>query len=501
MNLRLVFKKIHFKAIFFELFFLGLLVFSITYVAFFNVIFQPFVFILLGPLVLWMFYKLPEVKKSPDHLIRKLFFLWLPTTILWPYFVVVQLPGIDLHPSRVMLLLLIVLWVYFFFKSAHFRQRFTEHNEVYRFFSVFVLLLILSKLSGLFLSSYFSVSLNGFFKELTEAFIPAILALILIKDRLTLDKLLSILAWVGVVVIVIGLWEYRIQTTVFSAYLPGFLTGSKEHIVLSIEPKVRDGEYRLQSLFGHPLSYAQYLALVFPLFAYQYLNASLHRFKFFWAGMMVLLAFVMFGTGSRSVLPALFIEFGVLLLVLLVVYLKNNKASFLGWAYVVSSPIVLVGGLLAFIKGRSAFMGGSDLAYSSTQARYEMWDLGMQRVLEKPIQGVIGFGHSTATEVINWRGGISIDTYFLSVLIESGILGFTLFILMLLLVVYTTIRMWIKSRFEDYLPIVLLASILGYSVIAFISSLTHLLHIFYIVVALVFVLALIQNRSEVNEKS
>lgn len=46
---------------------------------------------------------------------------------------------------------------------------------------------------------------------------------------------------------------------------------------------------------------------------------------------------------------------------------------------------------------------------------------------------------------------------------------------------------WIKSDFKDYLQIALLASILGYSVVALISSLPHILHIFYILLALVMI--------------
>lgn len=501
MGIKNFIRNIDIKAVFFELAFLIAILFAVSYVVLVNIIFQPLVFALIAPLLIWVFYLLPVANQYPENLISKLFILWLPTTILWPYFVVVQLPGIDLHPSRVMLLGLLLLWVYYFFKCANFRSKFDEYNTLHRFFTWFVLLIILSKVSGLVLSNYFSASLNGFFKELTEVFIPAILALILIQNRSNLEKLISSLAWVGVVVVLVGVWEYQIQTTVFSAYLPSFLTGTKEHIVLSIEPKIRDGEYRLQSLFGHPLSYAQYLALVFPILAYKYILAVKQSSKLFWLLMMVLLTFVMFETGSRSVLPALFIEFGVLLLVLLMVYLRNNKASFIGWTYVVLSPIVILGGSLAFIKGRNAFMGGSDLAYSSTQARFEMWDLGMQRIMAQPLQGLIGFGHSTSTEMINWRGGISIDTYFLTVLIESGVFGFVLFLLTILLSSYTAVKVWIKSDYKDYLPIVLAASILGYSVIAFISSLTHLLHVFYIVIALVFVLALIQKKSGFNEKA
>jgi len=479
-------KSINYKSILIELIILLALIFVIAYFALAINIFPPFAFLALIPIVIVTFYFLPKTNSFPETLLLRLILIWLPLTVLWPFFVVVQAPGIDIHPSRLILLALVLLWIYYIFKSDLFRSRLTEYNQLYRFFFLFIMLLLLTKFSGVLVSSYPIAAFNGFFKELTEVFIPAFLFLALVKKREILDKVISILTWVGVIVVLIGLWEYQIQTTVFQAYLPSFLTGSKEHILESIAPKIRDGEYRLQSLFGHPLSYAQYLALIFPFFIYQFFKRKQKLYKAFWLLISLALIFVMFGTGSRSVMPALIVELGVLLVMMIFIFLKNNKSSFLGWLYIVLSPVVLIGGALMVLVGRQTFMGGSDLAYSSTQARFEMWDLGLERIASSPFQGLIGFGHSTATEVINWHGGASIDTYFLSVLIETGIIGFVMFVFMILFTIYVGFMNWMTSQQKDHLQIALIASILGYSVIALISSLTHILHIFYIMIALVF---------------
>lgn len=108
-------------------------------------------------------------------------------------------------------------------------------------------------------------------------------------------------------------------------------------------------------------------------------------------------------------------------------------------------------------------------------------------MLENPVQALLGFGHSMANTTVGWQGGRSLDSHYLNVLIDFGVFGLIIFVFMIFFTLYMAFKNWIKSDFKDYLQIALLASILGYSVVALISSLPHILHIFYILLALVMI--------------
>jgi len=458
-----------------------------------------FALIVLIPVLVLVLYYIPKATSFPEKLLRRMFYIWVPLTVIWPYFLVIN-PGInfDIHPSRILLLVVFVIWMYNIIKSRPFQDRLRDYNELYKFFYFFIFFLLLTKFYGIFLSGAFSVSMNGFFKELTEVFIPASLALILIRTQEALQKVLATLTWVAVVVTLIALEEYRLQTTVWYAYLPDGIFATAEHIDRAMRPKIRDGAYRLQSLFAHPLSFAQYGALVLPLIFVKVFQTEKWLVRFFWISLTAAVIFVLFGSGSRSVQPALIAQVGILAIAFTIILMKRRRTNFIGWIYLLMTPIIFSVGPILVILTRRAYTGGSDHAAGSTQARSDMWALGLEKLGSSPANALFGFGHSRASDVVNWQGGISIDTYFLNILMDHGVFGFAAFILMIVMALFQAFRNWFKSNLQDHMQIALAASIAGYTVIALISSLIHILHLFYLIIALIFASALITKKGEVR---
>lgn len=80
-------------------------------------------------------------------------------------------------------------------------------------------------------------------------------------------------------------------------------------------------------------------------------------------------------------------------------------------------------------------------------------------------------------------------------LVETGVIGFLLFLFILVLTFKTAFATWTNSKFSDHLQVALMLSIVGFTTIAFILSLTHLLHIFYFLIALVFITRYIADNN------
>jgi len=489
MNVYLWIKGVNYLAIFKEILIWSTVLFVILYTSLAANIFAPFAFLFVFPLLIAVIIYMPQLENYPHRMLLNMFILWMFLSVAWPYFVVVDLSAADLHPSRLLLVVIVVLWVYFFLKCKAFRKNLTQYRLLNRFFIVFIVFYLFTQMSGIVFSAYPVNALNGFFKSLTEVIIPTLLAFMVIKTRAAVEFIVNVLILISFFVAIVGVWEYYSNSPFWLMVLPEFLKGSAEHIQSALSPTLRDGEYRLKSIFAHPLSMVQYQAVAVPLIIYRLILTKSVILRLLLTLLLFLTIFVMFESGSRSVIPALIAQIGVALVAIAITVIINKKGSFLQWMYVSMFPFMAVLGSLVLIKGRGLFMGGSDLEYSSSMARFEMWNLGLERIMSNPLAGVFGFGQGSSTDIVNWNGGASIDSYILTVLIDNGILGLIAFVLMNLITVILAYRVWSKLGARDHLPLAIVAAMAGYLVIALISSLNHVLHIFYLMIVLIWVLS------------
>lgn len=492
-------KSINLKKILLEISITVLMLFVILYLALAANIFPGAAILVLFPLVVLVLTVLPKEEVYPKEFLLKLIIIYFPLTIMWPYFVVVDLPSIDLHPSRVLLLIIVITWAYYFITCSSFRKGLVKFKAVNKWLIIFIWFYIFTQISGLPFSFAPSASMNGFFKHLTEVLIPAFMAMILINNRQAIENLVNLMIFVGVTVMLVGIWESFSQVAFWRTILPDFLIGSAEHIQKNMGDDWRDGEYRVKSLLGHPLAMVQFQLLVLPLFLYRILNTEKFSIKLLLTIGIVGSVYVLFESGSRSVIPALFAEILIILTILAIKVIYSKKGSFLSWLYVAIFPLLSLMGVFGLLIGRRAFLGATDAATLSTEARYEMWGLGWQKIQENPLAGIVGFGKGTSNDVVNWRGGQSIDSHHLTVLMDTGVLGLVSTLLIILVTCYYAYRHWLQSEMEDYLGVFLGVSLVGYSVVAFISSLNPVLHLFMLVVALVWILMLKISQGQAFE--
>lgn len=179
---------------------------------------------------------------------------------------------------------------------------------------------------------------------------------------------------------------------------------------------------RIQSVFGHPIVFGQFLAWVAPFLMFVAAGRTQMWMRLTALSCLAALPVLVFATNARSALIALgasvatYIAIGVVRRVGLF-SLKSAAVAFLAVALVLGSFSVGQGTLGGLIQGRNA------VEASSTQARSVMFERGLREISASPI---VGFGDGQAPQYAGLRGRngiLTIDSALLSSLLDSGWVG------------------------------------------------------------------------------
>jgi O-antigen ligase len=453
-------------------------------------IIQPVVVLfLLLPVVVVLFWLAPAVRSYPKVLLSLLFFCWLAVSVLWPQYLSLNLSGLpSIKASRAVLIVLIVIWLFYMMNSLQMKQNlssiYMRNSKVF----ALLLLLVLTRVFSLFFSEAPFQSLFSFMKDFIEVFLPILILLSIFSFKEDLDRLLLVFAVTGAGVVCLSLLEIIMNKNIFLFYLPAGFVVSSEFIEQSLKETVRTAGLRVKGPFSHPLLLAQFLVVILPVYAYFIFTHTKKTVRICSLILIPLIVFILYKTGSRSS----FVGIAVEALVLSVLYLKwvsvTKKASALGWIVIVSYPILILVAFFVFYLTMDFFVGQTAGEISSTNARFIMWDRGLSLVLNSP---VFGFGSGSAAYVLGFfsNGTLTIDSYFLSILLNYGYLGLILFIAYFIFIFYIGLKLMKENVNNAPILILILSSISGYLTVALILSTAHNLHILFIFSALILLLA------------
>ncbi|MGE8486272.1 MAG: O-antigen ligase family protein [Pseudomonas sp.] len=235
--------------------------------------------------------------------------------------------------------------------------------------------------------------------------------------------LLLILIASALYVSIFGIVEGVISSNVFRT----FANTATQTGEIAAQVKIRDGNYRIQSTFEHPLALSQYLIMIIPLLVIM-IGAKL------WRGMALVMFLPLFLvaaylTYARSVFVCLFIA--VIIISLSIVkfrYLVGVSTS-TRQAYYVMHKFTVFMGVIALVGGVLFLSsGGSDTQQSSTATRLVQLNNGIMGVKEKPLLGhgignakkvIIGIGDTVSGGEAVWNE--TIDSYYLGEALDSGL--------------------------------------------------------------------------------
>lgn len=379
-------------------------------------------------LIIWA---LPQRDKIPDALLRKFFVAFMVAMLVWPNYLALDVGPLPwITAARLIGVPMVLLLFVCLSQSKQFRGSIklgmTANPVITKLMLAYVALMTMS----VGFSTSPSESINHLIIALVNCVAIFFVSLHYFSQDGNIQRFVWLLWCITLFWCVMGMWEGRIGQVPWAGHIPSFLAVDDESVqrTLAGARRAATGIYRVQAKYTTPLSFAEFLALVTPFI--------LH-FVFAWKGAVPKI-------GATLTLPIVFIvilstdsRLGVVgFLLSFMFYMAfwgarrwiHDRNSVFGPAITLSYPVIFVVFVVATFTVRRlrSMVWGSGAQAASDATRQLQIEMGVADFLQRPW----GYGLGQAAETLGFRNGngiLTIDNYYLSVLLEIGILGFFAF--------------------------------------------------------------------------
>jgi O-antigen ligase len=279
------------------------------------------------------------------------------------------------------------------------------------------------------------------------------------------------------------------------------LQGDTEIIakVASFNGRAFTNEYRARGTFGGSLYFAEYLAMSFPFVLHLWAQSK----KLYQSVLLMMAALAvastMIFTGSRSAALAMLLS-PILLVFLAAWRTRQIKSSSLVASAALFSYPALAGLMLTltlFWRRLHVMIIGGGQHGGSTEARNIQWEMGWPKIFAGPFGhgaatsgGVLGFfnpGHDTAT----------VDSYYLTLLLEYGFLGFFSFMAIMFLAMWYGWQAYNRTRRTDMLVLApLIVGVFNFTLIKSVTSTEGSMPIIFVMIGCIVGINAQQQRAE-----
>lgn len=376
-------------------------------------------------------------------------FFWM----VWPpYLSLIKLPGDPwISPQRIIIYILLALVMIMFSVSRKAKRILSDNYTDNRGMFIALLFLIFASFMNIFFSKNIVMSSNEFIKGAMFNFLVFFIAATLIYDKKRLHTVFLICIFCALTLGIMSFYETTLSQTIWSYHLPRSAFANSENIQTILTPKFRDGFFRVKVSSLTSLEYAELLAYTIPMCLYFLLDK---KGKIIRSLMIITILVIIYAiVVSRSRLGLVGAIVGIsnysYLFTLRLNYL--NKGSLLGPALLTLYPagLVALGVLITSSTTLSNMILGGGGQVGSTNARYDMWAKGLPLIASRPI---FGYGLNQGAGVLNYRspsGVLTIDSYILSLILDTGLIGGFSFIMIFLFGSIKTSKAYIHATEDD----------------------------------------------------
>ncbi|GAA4826783.1 O-antigen ligase family protein [Algivirga pacifica] len=359
---------------------------------------------------------------SLDRLLVKSLFVFLAIYVLVPTYIGgLPIAGVYLTYDRIVFLYLMSISLLIMFVSSQKRSRVFNiliSNPFFFFvFFGYVLICLISSVQSTYedsLKLFVNYSLYTFF-------IFFIVCTIKIDDYFfrVFNKFIVV---TSSAIIIVGVVEYILGFSPFTPFIN--YNALTEYQKTALESLTLDGVIRIKSTFVNPLDLAQYIVFMIPIII-SFKNGGINKKKLLHNSIIFGLLICSLLTKSRT---------SLIISVFLVVfysweYIKTRhpiiKFFVLVVCLLVALTLLLTSVDLAFVED---FFGGKKLTEDSN--RMTQIELAIPLINNKFLTG---YGFGVGGKVLGFGdldGSATIDIYYLSLILDSGILGLLLFLIM-----------------------------------------------------------------------
>ena len=380
--------------------------------------------LLLG-LIIWA---LPDSAHPPTRTMERCYVALFFVMLMWPNYLAISLPGLPwITLIRLTDLPMVFLLAVSYSQSDLVRQELRSYLAAVPWLWRFMLCFMAITVITLPLSKLMSLSIQSVILTFTNWFAVYVVSVFFFRKKNRVQYWVFWLCGIMVFLGILAIAESHVKHILWSRNIPSFLRVQDPTIIAMLQGNTRryTNIYRAQTTFESPLGFGEFIALVFPFVLHIILTDYKKNIRIGAALTAGFLIYVALLSGSRSAVLGALVSSMLTMGVWGFNRWRGEKGSLLAPAIVFSYPVAGVFVLAStFLVGkiRNRVWGGAETV-SSTQARVDQWHLGVPLILKDPF----GHGMNNAGVILNYRlanGQLVIDSYFLKVLLDWGILGF-----------------------------------------------------------------------------
>lgn len=399
--------------------------------------------------------------------------IYLVLSFLWPRYVAFWIPGFpSINLQRVANIVVLFVMFSSLFSVQTFRERVVRSFRSFPLFWVCLLIFEVFRFASVLFSKDLVTSFYQFFNEFFVHAVFVFLGVLFGSSERYLKIFVYSVATCLVVAFLIGMAETVNQGNLFAK----FVDPENSYVQWALSNKVRGGEYRAQSTFGHPLTFAEFAAVGLCVsLGLLYLRRS-SASTYFIAALIVVVGVgsVLLARSRAGYAAAAVSCFFIFIGPLLVGFLKGRLTlkGLVFWFFSIGF-IFIAFVVVAFVVFDHAF--GSRSFDVSNSARITMFTRGGELLLESP---VVGYGLGLAAEMIGVRAysGVSrytIDSLLLSYAVDSGVFAILAFLGCLAAVFLSLFRSLLTSKEKEwYIWYGLIVAVVSFVVFKLILSLS-----------------------------
>ncbi len=408
--------------------------------------------LILTMVVIWL---LPDTGRAPTQGMARLIFAFVVALLCWPDYLALALPGLPwITAIRLVCVPLLFLMMISLSTSSGFRADMkavlSASPMIWKLLATFMVVAGLS----IVLSSDIPLSISKFVVAQlawTTIFFASCYVFLKPGRVMLFAKFLWGIAFYDGL---IGLYEAWYSRVPWAGRIPSFLAVEDESVQRILQGAMRaaTGIYRVQAKFTTSLGLAEFLALTIPFLLHIIMTTKSILVRMSGIATIPFLFYIIVKTDSRLGMIGFFMSFLVYLLFWGAIRWRRQSESLFGPAIVIAYPAIFAAFIAAtFAIGRlHTMVWGSGAQQFSTDARKMQYAMGIPMVLRNPIGHGIGEGAKTLG-FVNLGGDLTIDTYYLAVALEYGVVGFVAFYGMLLLTIYKAGRAALDTRDPEIL--------------------------------------------------
>lgn len=384
----------------------------------------------MGVMALIGMWVMPKRKTAPDALLNGLLLLLVLFINLWPAYIVYRFGGLpSVNPTKLAWLSLLMVGGFCILSCRDPMERLVRRCKAHPFMVFSVLFLFAWRVLSSAMGEQPISQVLSLAVEVITCYIAFFVFLAILRDEKDVYRLLGLLILVAIVQALLASYEAAVKHTLFDRFI--VLSAEDSATMLdTVREKFRDGHYRAQGTFEHPMVLAEFMAMMAPLAVAVFLSNPTRLLRWASAAFIPLAFIVILSSRSRVgvvVLVAAVLLAGALLLLPRGRNLGQEKANLSLLMAILLLPVFLIVGYFALHEVTALVVGRSQGEMSSTMSRVMMLERGMPLIAANPF---MGFGNGIGVVKLGFFDGVryNIDNYWLGIALDSGIPGLLAFL-------------------------------------------------------------------------